>query len=330
MTSVQVGYAAMLEQFAPTEAIALATRAEAGGFGGVIVGDHYQPGLPQQGQAGHMWSVLGALGAHVSRSLGGITTPTFRTHPAIVAQAAATLAQLYGSRYWLGIGSGEAINEHILGTYWPEAPERISRMFEAIEVIQKLFASRNRDIRHSGRHFTVEATRLWTMPETLPALVVATSGPVTARRAGRLTDGIITMESRPAHLESLLGRFAQGARESGRDPEQLERMIQVHVSWAPTDAEALENALTEWPNGGLKFSVADVRSPFDLAQMVRQVGPEDLQERLLVAADPQRHIDHLQRFADLGFSRIYVHNVGRNQQEFIDTYASHVLPALHR
>ena len=153
---VHIGYAAMLERFPPAEAVALAALAESHGFTGVMATDHFQPWLPAQGQSSFVWSVLAALGERTTGDLGpGVTTPTFRWHPAMVAQASATLGALYPGRHWLGIGSGEALNEHVVGHYWPEAPERINRMFEAVDVIKKLFAGSlaGRDVRHSGSYF---------------------------------------------------------------------------------------------------------------------------------------------------------------------------------
>ena len=143
----QIGYAAMLEQFHPTEILELASHAEQQGFRGVMAADHFQPWTPQQGQASFVWNVLSALGQTTTGDLGtGVTAPTFRWHPAMVAQASATLAAMYPGRHWLGLGSGEALNEHVVGAYWPDAPERISRMFEAVDIIKKLFASG-----HSGK-----------------------------------------------------------------------------------------------------------------------------------------------------------------------------------
>src|SRR5829696_6906623 len=174
-----VGYAAMLEQFHPTEAVELSVHAEAHGFSGVMAADHYQPWVPAQGQAAFVWNVLTALGERTTGDIGpGVTAPTFRWHPAMVAQASATLAAMYPGRHWLGLGSGEALNEHIVAGYWPEAPERIARMFEAIEIIRKLFTGK--DVKHSGDFYKMETMRLWTLPAEPPPIYVATAGPITA------------------------------------------------------------------------------------------------------------------------------------------------------
>jgi coenzyme F420-dependent glucose-6-phosphate dehydrogenase len=333
MTQVlQIGYAAMLEQFAPTEAVALATLAEQHGFTGVMAADHFQPWVPAQGQSSFVWSVLAALGERTTGDFGPVTAPTFRMHPAVVAQASATLAAMYPGRHWIGVGSGDALNEHVVGAYWPEAPERINRMFEAVEIISKLFTASlaGRDAKHSGQFFKLESSRLWTMPEVAPQILVATSGPVTAKRAGRVADGLITAGAPLEKLATLLARFDEGARAAGRDAASAPRVLRLHLSWAPTDEEATANALREWPNGGMRFSHADIRSPFEFEQLARMVRPEDFEGRMLVSADLDAHRAHIQRHVDLGFDRIYLHNVGRNQREWIEAFGRDVLPKLVR
>ena len=328
-----IGYAAMLEQFHPTEVVALSAYAEEHGFSGVMAADHFQPWVPQQGQSAFVWNVLAALGERTKGDIGpGVTAPTFRWHPAMVAQASATLAAMYPGRHWLGLGSGEALNEHIVGQYWPEAPERINRMFEAIEIIKKLFSASlaGKDTKHTGQFFKLESTRLWTMPEVAPEILVATAGPVTAKRAGRHADGLITVGAPLEKISMLFGKFDDGVRESGRDPESLPKVLQIHLSWAPTDEEAMANAMVEWPNGGMKFPKADIRSPFEFEQIARLVRPEDFEGRMVISADPDVHRANIQKYVDLGFDRIYLHNVGRNQREWIDVFSRDVLPKLTR
>lgn len=323
----------MLEQFTPTEVVELSALAETHGFRGVMAADHFQPWVPQQGQAGFVWNVLTAIGARTQGDLGpGVTCPSFRMHPALVAQASATLAALFPGRHWLGLGSGEALNEHVVGGYWPEAPERIAMMFEAIEVIQKLFDSglSHKDVKHAGKYFRLESTRLWTMPERAPEILVATAGPVTAKRTGRTCDGIITVGAAPAKIEGVLGKFAEGAREAGKDPDAMPKVLQLHMSWAQSDEQALANAVSEWPNGGMKFPKQDIRSPHDFAAMAALVRAEDFEGRMLITSDPDAHRAEIQKFLDLGIDRIYLHNVGRNQAEWIEVFGREVLPKLHR
>src|SRR6476619_7048453 len=324
MSDLTIGYAAMLEQFAPQEVVGLTALAEQNGFSGCMAADHFQPWVPQQGQAAFVWNVLTAVGERTRGDMGpGVTCPSFRFHPAVVAQAAATLEAMYPGRSWLGVGSGEALNEHVTAGYWPEAGERSLRMFEAIEVIKKLFdgSLAGKDVKHEGRFFKLESTRLWTMPETAPPVLVATAGPINAKRTGKLADGIITVGAPLEKIGGLFAKFEEGAREAGKDPSTMPRVLQLHLSWAPTDEEALTNAMVEWPNGGMKFPKADIRSPFELEQMAKLVRPEDFEGRMVISADPDEHRAYIQKFADLGFDRIYLHNVGRNQREWIEVFA---------
>ena len=327
----RIGLGAALEQFHPSEVLELSSYAEQHGFSGVMAADRFQPWVPQQGQASFVWNVLGALGQTTAGDLGtGVTVPTFRQHPAMVAQASATLAAMYPGRHWLGIGSGEAIDEHVTGEYWPETAERINRMFEAVEVIHKLFSASHagRDAKHAGPYFKLESTRLWTMPEVPPEILVATSGPVTAKRAGRTVDGIIIDGAPVDKIPGLFSRFDEGGREAGKKPGT--KVLRLHLSWAPSHEQAMTNALTEWPNGGMRFPRSDIRSPFEFEQLARLVRPEDFEGRMLVSDDPDAHRANIQRYLDLGFDRVYLHNVGRNQREWIDVFAREVLPKLVR
>jgi coenzyme F420-dependent glucose-6-phosphate dehydrogenase len=327
MGLAHVGYAAMLEQFGPIEVTEYTVAAEAAGFRGVMAADHFQPWVPAQGQAAFVWNVLTAMGERTKGDLGpGVTCPSFRFHPAIVAQASATLAAMYPDRHWLGLGSGEALNEHVTAGYWPEAIERLERMWEAVELIKKLFTGK--DVKHRGAYYRMETVRLWTMPDSPPPIYIATAGPLTARRAGQHTDGIITPGAPAEKLSGLLQRFDAGAKQAGKDPGSQDKILQLHLSWAPTDEEALANAVTEWPNGGMKFPKQDIRSPHDFEQMANLVRPEDFQGRMLISSDLDAHRAEIQRSLDVGFDRVYLHNVGRNQTEWIKAFGRDVLPKL--
>jgi G6PDH family F420-dependent oxidoreductase len=271
---------------------------------------------------------MAAAAEHTRGDIGpGVTCASFRTHPAIIAQAAATMAAMYPGRFWLGLGSGEALNEHVVAGYWPEVAERISRMFESIEIIRKLFSGK--DVKHAGEYYKMETIRLWTMPEQPPPIYVATAGPVTAEKTGRLCDGLITVGAPEEKIDGIFQRFEKGAREAGKDPSTMPRILQLHLSWARTDEEAMRNALREWPNGGMKFPKADIRSPHDFAQMAKIVRPEDFQGRMLISSDPDAHYREIRKFLDLGFDRVFLHNVGRNQREWIEVFGKQVLPKLH-
>ncbi|MFI5262328.1 MAG: TIGR03557 family F420-dependent LLM class oxidoreductase [Candidatus Limnocylindrales bacterium] len=328
MVAPQVGYSAALEQYAPDELLDYCQIAEAAGFEGVMAADHVQPWVPQQGQAAFVWSFMTAAAERTEGDVGpGVTCPSFRQHPAIIAQAAATMAAMYPDRFWLGLGSGEALNEHVVGGYWPEVPERIARMFEAIEIMRKLFTGK--DVKHKGEYYRLETMRLWTMPATPPPIYVATAGPITAKKTGALCDGLITVGAPEERIETIFEKCREGCREAGNDPTRFRFILQLHLSWAETDEQALQNAVVEWPNGGMKFPKQDIRSPHDLAQMAKLVRPEDFQGRLLISSDLEAHRREIQRFLDMGFHKVYLHNVGRNQVEWARAFGREVLPGLH-
>jgi coenzyme F420-dependent glucose-6-phosphate dehydrogenase len=327
MARANVGYAAILEQFHPTELLTFSEAAEKAGFSGVMAADHVQPWVPQQGNAAFVWAFMAAAAEHTKGDVGpGVTCPSFRQHPAIIGQAAATMEAMYPGRFWLGLGSGEALNEHIVAGYWPEVAERINRMFEAIEIIRKLFSGK--DVKHKGEYYRMETMRLWTMPEKPPPIYVATAGPITAEKTGRFCDGILTVGAPEEKIETVFERFEKGAREAGKDPSQMPRILQLHLSWAGTDEQAMQNALTEWPNGGMKFPKQDIRSPLDFAQVAKLVRPEDFEGRMLISSDLEAHRREIQRFIDMGFTKVYLHNVGRNQAEWADVFGREVLPGL--
>jgi coenzyme F420-dependent glucose-6-phosphate dehydrogenase len=331
VTRLSVGFAAMLERLAPREAVDLAVHAERSGFSGVMASDHFQPWTPTQGQSPFVWNVLTAIAEHTTGDLGIGAAGMVRMHPAAVAQASATLAAMHPGRHWLGLGAGDAVNEHIVGQYWPEAAERITRMFEGVEVVQKLFASARsgRDVKHSGAHYRLESSRLWTMSEQTPPLLIATGGPVTAKRAGRHVDGIVTQGAPYERVAALFSRFDEGVRETGRMTPTL-KVLQLHLSWAPTEQEALANAHANWPVGAMRFGRSDIRSPFEIEQLARLVRPEDFEGRVVISSDPDVHRAAIQRYADLGADRVYLHNAGPDQRTWIDVFARDVLPGLTR
>ena len=322
-----IGYAAMCEQFHPNDLLRFSKQAEDAGFQAVMVSDHFHPWVPSQGHSAFVWALLGALGATTSLRFGtGVTPPGYRYHPAIVAQAAATLEAMFPGRFYLGLGAGEALNEHIIGGYWPEAVARLDRLSESIEIIKKLFTGKV--VKHKGEFFNLESAKLYTMPEKAPPIYVATSGPVQSERTGRLCDGIITVGAADEKVGLLLGRFDKGAREAGKNPETMPKIIQLHVSWAETPEACLAQAMSEWPNGGMNFPKQDIRTPEDFEAMRKLVRPENYVGRVFMSPDLDAHRAHVQHFLGQGFNEVYVHNVGRNQEEFIREFGKKVIPAL--
>jgi G6PDH family F420-dependent oxidoreductase len=324
----KIGYAVMSEQFHPTDLLDWCVQAEQAGFSaGFMVSEHFHPWTPQQGNSAFAFSFMGALGARTSLPFGtGVTCPTFRYHPAVIAHAAATLGAMFEGRFWLGLGAGEALNEHIIGGYWPEIGTRSAMMFEAIEIINKLFTGEV--VRHRGAHFTVESARLYTLPKQRVPIYVATAGPLNAKRTGRLADGMITVGAADAKLADLWANYEAGAHEAGKNPEHTPKILQLHLSWADTDEEATEIAVTEWPNGGMAFPKQDIRNPEDFAAMAKLVKPEHFVNRMLISSDLEQHVKHIQHYVDLGFDEIHLHNVGRDQSKFIETFGREVIPAL--
>ena len=319
------GYAAMFEQFTPSDLLRYCEVAEANGFEAVMASDHFHPWTPQQGQSAFVWAWMGALGERTKQRFGtGVTPPGYRYHPAIIAQAAATLEAMYPGRFYLGLGAGEALNEHIVGEYWPEPPARLERLMESIEVIQKLFSGKV--VKFTGKHIKLESAKLYTLPATPPPIYVATSGPLMSERTGKLLDGIITVGAADSKIKMLMERLEKGAREVGKDPATMPRIIQLHVSWAESKAEAEENAVKEWPNGGMPFPKGDIRNPEDFEAMAKFVHIDNFKNRVLTSPDLDEHRAHIQHFVDLGFTEVYVHNVGRNQEAFLKAYGREVVP----
>ena len=322
-----IGYAASFEQFHPNDMLAWCQLAEKQGFSVVTASDHFHPWVPSQGHSAFVWSWMGALGATTNLRFGtGVTPPGYRYHPAVLAQAAATLEAMYPGRFYLGLGAGEALNEHIVGEYWPEAPARLERLVESIEIIERLFTGKV--VKHEGKHFRVESARLYTLPESPPPIYVATSGPIMAGRTGRLTDGIITVGAADEKVRMLMERFDKGARDAGKDPSRMAKILQVKVSYAPTDQEAIDWAVRDWPNGGMNFPKADIRTPEDFEAMSKLVRPDNFKNRVLTTADLEAHTAYIQHWIDLGFQEIHIHNVNRAQEAFIEAYGKHVIPNL--
>jgi G6PDH family F420-dependent oxidoreductase len=247
-----------------------------------------------------------------------------RYHPAVVAHAAATLGAMFPGRFWLGLGAGEALNEHILGLEWPEVNVRSEMLFESIDIISKLFGGTV--VKHRGKHFRMESAKLYTRPDEPVPIYVATSGPVNAKRTGKFAQGMITVGATDEKIKLLWMECDAGCAEAGKPA--VPKLLQLHLSWARTDEEALQNALREWPNGGMSFPKQDIKNPEDFAAMAKLVRPEDFKNRVLISSDLEAHRKHIQHYVDMGFDEVHLHNVGRNQAEFIEVFGREVLPSL--
>lgn len=330
-----LGFCASCEQYPPAELVKQCQEAEKAGFQAILVSDHFQPWVPAQGQASFIWTVIGAIGQVTSLPIcSGVCTPGYRMHPAILAQAAATTAALLPQRFALGLGAGEALNEHVVGGYWPGPQERCARLLESISLIQSLL--RGETVRFQGKYYQTEQCRLYTLPEVPPPVFVATSGPYLSKKAGELTDGILTPGADVAKLQKLLYNFDQGVQNRKSVPELRTRnavhahhhWIQIHVSWAPKRQTAMANAIEQWPNGGMNFPKADIRDPEDFAAMAAMVRPEHFVNRVTISHRAEDHLAAIESMFALGFDRVYVHNCGRNQSDWLRFCAQEIIPEL--
>ena len=317
-----VGYHASHEQLAPSALLRCVVAAEAAGFQAAMCSDHFAPWSSRQGHSGFAWSWLGAALQATSLGFGVVNAPGQRYHPAIVAQAAATLSELFPERFWLALGSGEASNEHITGDRWPPKAERRARLGEAVEVIRALLAGET--VTHHGL-VRVDRARLWTLPERPPMLVGAAISPETAAWAGGWADGLVTLNQPHERLRAVIDAFRAGGGE-GRP-----LFLQVHLSWAADEDEALAVAHDQWSTNVFDTSLAmELELPEQFEAAARFVTPDDIRSAVLVSADLGRHTAWLAEYAELGFDRIYLHEVGQgsHQQPFIDAFGSKVIPAL--
>lgn len=331
----QVGIALMLEQLSAVDAVDLARASAQAGMAGVMSADVLQPWVPPADaqtpdRAPHLWSVLAAAGAVSAGTLGGVITPNYRHHPVTIAQASATLASMYPGRHWLGLSAGEALNDAHTHREWPRAPERIDAMFEAADLITKIFtnSAAGRETRFSGAHALFDSARIWTVPDPLPKVLVATAGPLTARRAGRHVDGLITMATSVERARVLIDRFAQGRQEAGKSLEGTLRVARMHVSWAPTIEQATTAALRHRPQAAMRFNIADLRSPFEIAQIAKLVRPQDFAGNLLITTSPAQIVAQIREYFALGFDEIYLHNAGENHDEWLHVAMTEILPGI--
>jgi probable non-F420 flavinoid oxidoreductase len=318
-----IGYHASHEQFSPGELVEYAKLAEEAGFSAVMSSDHFAPWSERQGQSGFLWAFLGAaMQATKHIPFGLITVPSgWRYHPALTTQAAATIAEMFPGRLpWMALGSGQALNEHITGQRWPSKRERNERLLAGAEVVRALFAGETVSRDHPIK---VDEARLFTFPKTPPKLIAGALSPETAEWAGSWGDGLITINQPRENLAKIIEAFRRGGGEG--KPIYL----QVHVSWAPTEDEARANAFDQWRSNAVGAAVAEtLRLPEEFDDACVKVRPEDMDEHVRISADPARHLEWLREDMQMGFSEIYVHNVGRNQREFIEFFGEQVLPAL--
>ena len=327
---MKLGYKASNEQFAPTELLNYSVLAEECGFDSVWISDHLQPWRHDGGHAPFAMSWLGALGARTERIQMGtsVLTPTFRYHPAIVAQAFATLGCLFEGRVALGMGTGESMNEAPLGLVWPEGKVRFARFREAVTLIRKLWTEQR--VTFDGEYYHTDRATIYDVPEQPVPLWLAGSGPAATRYAGRVGDGYITTSGKDPKLytDTLLPAVAEGAKRSGRDPSDIEMMMEVKVSF-DHDRQAAMEATHFWGALGLTpEQKAGVEDPIEMQRLADQLTPEQTARRFIVSTDPDEHVQQIRRYIDLGFNHLVFHAPGPDQERFLRLYGQEILPRL--
>jgi coenzyme F420-dependent glucose-6-phosphate dehydrogenase len=316
-SQIQIGYKLSSEEFPASRLVDLARAAEEHGFSFALISDHYHPWTDRQGQSPFVWSVLGAVAQTTNRLVvgTGVTCPTMRMHPAIVAQAAATVTSMMPGRFFLGVGSGENLNEHIVGNRWPEVAVRQERLEEAIAVIRLLWKGGLQSFH--GKHFTVENARLYSLPPTPPPLLVAASGERSAEIAGRAGDGLIATAPERETVEQF--------RASGGAGKPCYAEATVCFDRDQTKAEQLAREI--WPIAALPGPLTqELPLPSHFEKAGALVTPENIAEEIACGPAPDRHLQTIQKFINAGFDRICIHQIGPNQEEFLDFYAREVLP----
>ena len=313
----QLGYALSSEEHAPNDLVRYARRAEEAGFSFALISDHYHPWIDKQGHSPFVWSVIGGIAQATSRlQLGtGVTCPTIRIHPAIIAQAAATAASMMPGRFFLGVGTGENLNEHIHGDRWPAYDIRSEMLDEAVEVIRLLWEGDTESF--WGAYYTVENARIYTLPDELPPIMVAAGGEQSAELAGNIGDGLIST----APKAELVNTF----RENGGKGKPC--YGQLTVCWAESEAEARRTAYEIWPNAGLQGELTqELPTPAHFEQAVSTVREEDVTERVVCGPDPQKHLALIRKYVEAGFDHVYIHQVGPDQEGFFRFYQREILP----
>jgi G6PDH family F420-dependent oxidoreductase len=314
---MELGYALSSEEHSPAELVRHARLAEEAGFGFGLISDHIHPWTNDQGHSGFVWSMLGAIAQTTERfRIGtGVTCPLIRIHPAIVAHAAATVACLMPGRFFLGIGTGENLNEHVTGAKWPAPDERLSMLEEAVGVMRELW--KGDYVTHRGTHYTVENLRLFDVPDGGVEVAVAAMQPNAAKLAGRIGDALINVAPKEEIIQTFDGAGGGGKPKYGM----------VTACWARSKDEAKKTAFEVWPNALVEGSASqELPLPSDFEQLVEDREPDDLEGTLPLGPDPDEYLKELQEYADAGYTHAYIHQVGADQEGFLEFAKKELLP----
>jgi G6PDH family F420-dependent oxidoreductase len=314
----EIGFALSSEEHGPRELVEQARMAEEAGFTFCLVSDHFHPWVDRQGHSPFVWSVLGGV-AHVTERMlvgTGVTCPLVRIHPAVVAQAAATAAEQFQGRFFLGVGTGENLNEHITGAPWPSPEIRVEMLQEAIEIIRLLW--RGDVTTHRGPHYVVERARIYTLPPKPPPIMVAAKGSEALKVAGRLGDGLVST-SPDAEVVREFDRVGGVGKP---------RYGMLHVCWGADEEEARRQAFEWWPNGVLRGDLTqELPTPAHFEQAAAPLDPGDVDTtKIPCGPDPEKHLDGIRAYAEAGFDHVYVHQIGPDQEGFLRFFEREVLP----
>jgi probable non-F420 flavinoid oxidoreductase len=317
-----VGFHASHEQIPPSALLDAVVAAEAVGFDAAMCSDHFSPWSERQGHSGNAWTWLGAaLQATEQLTFGVVTAPGQRYHPAVTAQAIASLGEMFPGRFWAALGSGEASNEHITGDPWPDKPTRDARLIECVDVIRRLLGGD--EVTHHGL-VHVDRARLWSRPEETPKLLGAAVSAATARTVGAWADGLITIWQELDTLRHVVDEFRAGGGEG------KPAYVQIHLSYDPDEAKALELAHDQWRSnafdGALMWDL-EMASQFDAAS--KYVRPEDMHDHVRISSDLGRHAGWIEEVLAIdGVEGVYLHHVGQEQRGFLEAFGNDVLPKL--
>lgn len=313
----EIGYTLSCEEHGPGALVGFARGAEEAGFMFATISDHFHPWTDTQGQSPFVWTVIGGV-AQATERLGlgtAVTCPSKRVHPALVAQAAATAEAMMPGRFFLGVGSGENLNEHIVGGFWPPAAVRLEMLEEAVTMIRRLWEGG--DVTYEGRHHQVYNARIYTLPDRLPPIMVAAAGSKSAELAGRIGDGLVSVAPKAETVEAFGAAGGKGKPCYG----------QVHVCWAEDEAEARRTARERWPNAAVPGELGqELPMPAHFEQASSAVTEDQVAESVTCGPDPEQHIAAIQKYVEAGFDHVVVHQVGPDQAGFFRFYRSEVLP----
>ena len=329
---IRIGYKASAEQFAPGELAAYAVLAEEVGLDSVTISDHFQPWRLTGGHAPNALAWLGFVAARTERVVLGtsVLTPTFRYNPAVVAQEFATLGCLAPGRVFLGVGSGEALNEIAVGSVeeWPEFKERFARLREAVTLMRRLWT--DDEVSFEGDYYTTHGARIFDRPDPPVPVYIAAGGPMVARYAGRAGDGFICTsgKGRELYADDLIPAVAEGRAKAGRADEPIDRMIEIKLSWDPDADRALENTRFWAPLSLTAEQKHSIHSPAEMEEAADALPIEQVAKRWIVASDPDTAIEAVKFYTDLGFDHLVFHGPGDDQERFLTTFAEQVVPGL--